>query len=36
MAVDSDRILADLLSDIDFYRWLRRRVDEGGEFHVPV
>jgi len=34
--VDYDRYLAEHRADIDFYRWLRRLVDVGGIFHIPV
>ena len=33
---DYDRMYNDHMSDIDFYRWLRRLVDLGGVFHVPM
>jgi len=36
MAVDYDRMVDDNVSDIDFYRWLRRQIDVGGVFHIPA
>ena len=35
-APDYDRYIAEHRADIDFYRWLRRLVDVGGIFHLPV
>lgn len=35
-AQDYDQYIADHRADIDFYRWLRRLVDVGGVFHIPV
>jgi hypothetical protein len=35
-AVDYDRMVDDNVSDIDFYRWLRRQIDVGGVFHIPA
>lgn len=36
MGQDYDQMYNDHMGDIDFYRWLRRLVDVGGVFHVPV
>jgi hypothetical protein len=33
---DYDRYIAEHRADIDFYRWLRRQVDIGGVFYIPV
>lgn len=35
-AGDYDRYIAEHRADIDFYRWLRRLVDVGAVFHIPV
>ena len=36
VAQDYDSYIAEHRADIDFYRWLRRLVDVGGVFHIPV
>jgi hypothetical protein len=36
MGQDYDRMAKDHIDDIDFYRWLRRQIDVGGAFHIPV
>ena len=34
LGVDYDQYITGSLSDIDFYRWLRRQIDVGGVFHI--